>query len=239
MGTLRVGAAFPDPPFNDVSDDGVPEGLDIDLMDAVADALGMRAEFVTYRGTDFNGIFDALSAGEFDCVTSGTTVTSGRAEKASFCAPYLISGQSIAVDVTRLPHVRTTDDLVGLTIGVQEGNTSQPIADALVADGKAAHVRVYDYGSIRTALRDLTTGGCDVFMKLAPVLTSLVRPVPGVEVVGRGISVERIAVAVPSHGDGLRQRIDAAQRALEANGRLAAMRGKWLGSDRLDQSGAA
>ena len=34
-------------------------------------------------------------------------------------------------------------------------------------------------------------------MKLAPVLTELVKPMPGVEVVQRGISVENIAIAVP------------------------------------------
>lgn len=239
MTTLRVGAAFPDPPFNDVQGGGAPVGLDIELMNALAAALGTHAEFVKYSGSDFNGIFDALAAGEFDCVTSGTTITPGRRQQALFCAPYLISGQSMAVDVTRLPQVHTTDDLTGLTIGVQQGNTSQPIADKLVADGKAARVRVYDYSSIRDALNDLTTGGCDVFMKLAPVLTSLVRPVPGVEVVQRGISREEIAVAVPLHADELWQRINAAQAAMEADGRLDAIRTTWLGSKGLDQSGAA
>ena len=47
------------------------------------------------------------------------------------------------------------DDLAGLTIGVQRGNTSQPIAERLVAHGKAEAVRVYDYGDIRAALADL------------------------------------------------------------------------------------
>ena len=79
---------------------------------------------------------------------------------------------------------------------MQQGNTSGPIAERLVADGKAARVRVYDYGSIRAALDDLTTGGCDAFMKLAPVLTELVKPIPDVEVVQRGITTEDIAVAV-------------------------------------------
>jgi ABC-type amino acid transport substrate-binding protein len=48
-----------------------------------------------------------------------------------FCEPYLISGQSLAVDVNRLPDVRSVDDLSGLTIGVQQGNTSRPIAERL------------------------------------------------------------------------------------------------------------
>jgi polar amino acid transport system substrate-binding protein len=34
-------------------------GLDIDLMTAIAEALGARVEFISYDGVDFNGIFHA------------------------------------------------------------------------------------------------------------------------------------------------------------------------------------
>jgi polar amino acid transport system substrate-binding protein len=232
METLRVGAAFPDPPFNGMPDNA---GLDIDLMTAIADAIGATVEFVPYEGADFNGIFDALNAGAYDCVAAGTTVTPEREAKAQFVAPYLISGQSLAVDTTRLPDVTSIDDLAGLTIGVQHGNTSQPIADRLVAEGKAAGVRVYDYGTVRSAVTDLTTGACDAFMKLAPVLTELVKPVPGVEVVQRGISVEDIAIAVSSTDQSLLSRIAVAQAELEADGTLGRIRERWLGSSAADQ----
>jgi hypothetical protein len=97
---------------------------------------------------------------------------------------------------------------------------------------------VYDYGSIKTAITDLTTGGCDAFMKLAPVLTELVRPVDFVEVVQRGISTERIATAVRRSASALLHRINAAQEDLETTGRLPELRRTWLGSPLLDQSGA-
>jgi polar amino acid transport system substrate-binding protein len=235
MGTLRVGAAFPDPPFNGMPDNG---GLDIDLLSAIATALGTTAAFIPYDGADFNGIFDALNTGEYDCVAAGTTVTPERETKARFVPPYLISGQSLAVDTTRLPDVKSVDDLVGLTIGVQQGNTSQPIADELVAQGKAARVRVYDYGTIRNALTDLTTGTCDAFMKLAPVLTELVKPMPGVEVVQHGITVENIAIAVPLDDQALLSRIAVAQAELEDDGTLPKIRQKWLGNPDADQSSA-
>jgi polar amino acid transport system substrate-binding protein len=232
MQTLRVGAAFPDPPFNGMPDNS---GLDIDLMTAIAEALGATVEFIPYKGRDFNGIFDALGTA-YDCVAAGTTVTPERERKARFAPPYLISGQSLAVDTRRLPHVRSIADLDGLTIGVQQGNTSQPIADKLVADGKAKAVRVYDYGAIGSALTDLTNGGCDVFMKLAPVLTELVKSVPGVEVVQREISVEDIAVAVALDDRALLTRITVAQEELEETGTLQRMRQKWLGNPFTDQN---
>jgi polar amino acid transport system substrate-binding protein len=148
---------------------------------------------------------------------------------AAFVAPYLISGQSLAVDTSRLPHVRSIDDLAGLAIGVQQGNTGQPIAgqpiaDRLVAAGKAARVRVYDYGA------------CDVFMKPAPVLTELVKLVAGVEVVQQERSVENIAIAVPLTDQGLLADITAVQVALEKVGTLQRIRRKWLGNQYTDQT---
>lgn len=234
MTTLRVGVAYPDPPFNGMGDDR--GGLDIDLIEAIGVALDASVRLVGYDGADFNGIFDALGAGEYDCVIAGTTVTPERRLKAAFAPPYLVSGQSLAVDTARLPSVRSIHDLAGLTIGVQQGNTSQPVADRLVAEGKAAAVRVYDYGSITTALADLTTGGCDAFMKLAPVLTELVKLVADLEVVQRGLTREEIAIAVTLGDDVTLQRIADAQAALEDDGTLQGLRRKWLGNPYRDQA---
>lgn len=217
-------------------------GLDIDLMTELARAIGEPVDFVAYDGIggsdcgDFEGIFDQLGSGGFDCVAAGTTVTPDRERKATFLPPYLISGQALAVDTRRLPRVRSIDDLDGLTIGVQRGNTSEPIAERLVADGKAARVRVYDYGNVGTAVADLTTGGCDAVLKLAPVLAQLVKAVPSVDVVQRGLSVEHIAIAVAPADQALAARLQVAQAELEDDGTLQRIRRKWLGKPYADQS---
>ena len=155
---LRVGAALPDPPFELMTASG-PQGFDIDLMQTIAWALGRTWQLVRYTGSDFNGIFGGLQSGEYDCIASGTTITPQRQAVVDFCAPYVLSGQSLVVDVTRHPNVHSIDDLRGLTVGVQQGNTSQPVADKLVAEGRAARVRVYAYDDIERALADLSDGG--------------------------------------------------------------------------------
>lgn len=233
MSDLRVGVAYPDPPFNAMPGHG---GLDIDVMTALADAVDERAEFVAFDGTDFDGIFDRLADGEYDCVIAGTTVTPERQSRAAFLPPYVICGQGLAVDTSRLPHVRSVNDLEGLTIGVQRGNTSEPLARQLVADGKAERVRVYDYGAVSTAIADLITGGCDAVMKLAPALAELVKAVPGVELVQRGLSVEDIAIAVNPADQQLLARLQVAQAELEASGEFQRIRRKWLGNPYVDQS---
>ncbi|HEX4170948.1 MAG TPA: transporter substrate-binding domain-containing protein, partial [Acetobacteraceae bacterium] len=128
------------------------------------------------------------------------------------------------------PNVHGTDDLNGLTIGVQHGNTSQPVAEKLVAEHRAAHVRVYAYDEIEKALTDLTTGGCDAFMKLAPVTRWFVRDRPRLKVVQTGITEERLAICVRKGNAALRNAINAAQAELLGDGTLPALVEQWLGA---------
>jgi ABC-type amino acid transport substrate-binding protein len=103
---------------------------------------------VRYEGADFNGIFAGLDDGSYDCIASGTTITPARRKIADFCASYAVSGQILIVDVSRHPNVHGIADLKGLVIGVQQGNTSQRVAETLVAEHRAARVRVYAYDEI-------------------------------------------------------------------------------------------
>jgi polar amino acid transport system substrate-binding protein len=225
---LRVGAALPDPPFEYNGKEG-PAGFDIELMRRIAARIGREWRLVPYRGADFNGIFAGLDDGSYDVVASGTTITPGRQAIVDFCTPYCVSGQSLVVDRTRHPKVRSIDDLEGLVIGVQKGNTSQPVADKLVAQKRAANVRVYAYDEIEKALADLSTGGCDAFMKLAPVTHWFVRDRPKLAVVQTGITREILGVSVRKGNGALKNAIDAAQAELAKDGTLAALIKQWLG----------
>jgi polar amino acid transport system substrate-binding protein len=226
---LRVGAALPDPPFEFTTATG-PSGFDVALMQRIAAQLGREWQLVRYTGADFNGIFAGLDDGRYDCVASGTTITPERERLADFCAPYVVSGQSLVVDPARHPNVHGVADLKGLVIGVQQGNTSQPVADKLVAEHRAARVRVYAYDEIETALADLSTGGGDAFMKLAPVTAWFVRDRPRLKVVETGITRERLGICVRRGNTTLRNAIDRAQAALMKDGTLAALVRQWLGT---------
>lgn len=226
--TLKVGAALPDPPFEFMSKDG-PAGFDIGLMQRIAEKLSREWQLVPYQGADFNGIFAGLGSGAYDCIASGTTITPQRQRIADFCAPYVVSGQSLVVDPSRHPNVHGIADLKGLVIGVQQGNTSQPVADKLVAEHRAARVRVYAYDEIEKALDDLSTGGCDAFMKLAPVTEWFVRDRPKLAVVETGITRERLGICVRKGNTALGDAIDKAQASMMADGTLPALIRQWLG----------
>jgi polar amino acid transport system substrate-binding protein len=226
---LKVGAALPDPPFELMTKDG-PAGFDIMLMQRIAEKLDREWRLVPYTGADFNGIFAGLNDGSYDCIASGATITPGRQKIADFCPPYVVSGQSLVVDTGRHPNVHGIAGLKGLVIGVQQGNTSQPVADKLVAEHRAARVRVYAYDEIEKALDDLSTGGCDAFMKLAPVTAWFVRNRPKLKVVETGITRELLGICVRKGNAALADAIGKAQAALMADGTLPALIKQWLGT---------
>ena len=198
-------------------------------MRAVARHLGREYEPHRYAGADFEGIYDGLATGEYDVVTSGATITEHRATKARFCTPYLRSGQSLVVDARRTPAITSTAHLHDAVLGVQRGNTSEPVADHLLAAGRVREVRRYDYDAILTALDDVEADRVQAFMKLEPVMRELTRGRPALRVVQTGITDERIASAVRLDDTALADAIDGAQRALSVDGTLAALGQRWLG----------
>jgi polar amino acid transport system substrate-binding protein len=211
---LRVAAAMPDPPFEFVGDAG-PAGFDVDLMQSIAKMLG---------------IFSGLDDNAYDCIASGTTITAGRERIADFCSPYALSGQSLVVDPTRHPNVHSIAELKGLIIGVQNGNTSEPVAERLLAEHAVARVRVYAYDEIEKALDDLSTHGCDVFMKLAPVTEWFLRTRPQLKMVQTGITRELLGVSVRKGNTALKNAINDAQATLMKDGTVSALISKWLGT---------
>jgi len=227
-GVLCVGSALPDPPF-ELMRNNEPAGFDVDLMRAISADLGLRWKLIPYDGEDFNGIFSGLDDGQYDCVASGTTITPERREKALFCVPYLRSGQSLVANAECTPDIRSIDDLAGRTIGVQHGNTSEPVAHRLKAEGRVGAVKTYAYHDIGRMLDDVEAGRIAAVMKLAPVMRWFTRDRPALKVVQETITDEELGVCVALGNVPLQEAIDAAMARLRADGTLAGLTDRWIG----------
>jgi len=226
-GTLTVLSAYPDPPF-DIMEDGVATGFDIELMRAVCSRLSFELRPLPYTGEDFNGIFTELVQGKCDVVISGTTITPERAALVRFSRPYLEFNQGIAVNRRLTPHVTSTEDLRGLTAGIQQGNTSDIVARHLLAQGAIAAIRYYPYHGINTALDDLEAGRIGLVIKLFPVISWLTRERPDLVVVMQMPTHERLGIAYAAERADLCDAVDAAIEALRENGEFAKLQAAWL-----------
>ena len=117
-----VFATVPDwAPFEYAEGTAEPEGFDIALAQAVAEKIGLKAEFKSYG--DFDAIFPAVqTATEVDAAISGITILSEREELVAFSDYYYTDDLAIAA----MKDAALTDDALNnadITIAVQRGTT--------------------------------------------------------------------------------------------------------------------
>jgi polar amino acid transport system substrate-binding protein len=228
-GTLIVGSAYPDPPF-DVIENGSPSGFDIELMRVIAAQLGLALQPVRYSGENFNGIFEGLTKGSYDAVISGTTITPQRSEIVLFSHAYLEFNQGVAVNRRLTPDVSTAAGLRGLTAGIQSGNTSDFVAKRLLAEGAIAGIKYYPYDGIGVALDDLEAGRIGLVIKLFPVISWLVKDRPQLTVAMQVPTHERLGIAFAKDNSALCDAVNRALAIVQGNGEFARLQVRWFPS---------
>lgn len=228
---LRVASAFPDPPF-DITAGGKRTGFDTELMRSMCDDLGFTLRSVPYTGDDFDGIFAGLEDGSYDAVISGTTITPERERVALFSEPYLQFDQGLAVNVRRNPKIASADDLSGMVVGIQVGNTSDLVARKLLASGAIGDIKYYPYHGILTALDDLSAGRIGALIKLFPVISWLVKDRSELAVIEQIPTHEKLGVAFARTNTGLCQAVNGSIERIKQSGKFEVLRSKWFDEPR-------
>ena len=114
-------ASSPDfPPFESLQGDGSVTGIEIDIMEAVAEKLGVK---LTIEQVNFDSILLGVMNGTYDMGVSGFSVTEERKKNVLFTDPYCLAAQAIVV-VEGSP-IASKADLDGKLISVQSGTTAE------------------------------------------------------------------------------------------------------------------
>lgn len=92
-GVLRVGLDPTYPPFAAATESDL-FGFDVDLARALADDLGVQAQFF-YFGYD--GLYDALDTGQADVLISALVIDETRTRDFAYSEPYFNAGQMLIV----------------------------------------------------------------------------------------------------------------------------------------------
>ena len=96
-------------------------GFDIDLITAIAKQMGLQTKVDT---TSFDTIINSLVAKRFDVVISAVTINPDRQKKVDF-VPYFNAGESLLVKAGNPMNIKSTADLCGQKVGVQNGTVEQ------------------------------------------------------------------------------------------------------------------
>ncbi|MDE2362481.1 MAG: transporter substrate-binding domain-containing protein [Hyphomicrobiales bacterium] len=158
-GVLRVGTTGDYKPFTYRNPDtGKFEGFDIDQAEALAAAMGVKAEFVP---TAWPNLAADFAADKFDIAMGGVSITLDRARKGYFSLPYLHEGKTpIArcADKTRYETLAEIDR-PGVRVIVNPGGTNERFARAHI---KTAPIQVFPDN--RTIFDEIAAGHADVMM---------------------------------------------------------------------------
>jgi polar amino acid transport system substrate-binding protein len=202
-------------------------GFDVDLGNAIAAKLGLKANF---SNVTFDAIIPALAAGKYDLSLSSFTDTKAREATVDF-VDYFNAGESLMVPAGNPKNVTGPDlSLCGLTVAVEKGTTEESELPALSAKCTAAGKKAItglstdDQNGANLAL---TSGRADVGSADSPIAAYAVKQLAGkIALAGQIYETAPYGIAIPKT-PGLAPAIKAALTAMIADGSYKAVLDKW------------
>jgi polar amino acid transport system substrate-binding protein len=221
-GTLSVGTDAPFAPF-EISTPDSPDfgGYDIDIMNAIAEDLGLEVE---YTNTGFATIFRDTANGLFDTAAAASTITAPRENTVDFSDPYYEAQQALLVPEGS--DIATVDDLSGVIVGAQDGTTGEAYANDKT---DASEVRGFPQGP--DAISALITGQVDATVIDQPVAADAVEKQGGIEIAQEITTNELYGFAVAPDNDALREAINEALATLKEDGTITDLYQQYFQTD--------
>jgi polar amino acid transport system substrate-binding protein len=223
-GVLSVGSDIAYAPFEfyQVGTE-IEDGLDIDMARAIAEELGVEAEFLN---TGWDGIIPALQTEDFDVIMSAMTITEERSEEIDF-VPYISVGTGIVVPTGNPDNVQELEDLCGLTVAVQVGTIQEQMLDEQNEECDQP-VNIVTFDTNPLAVEDLRTGGADANFSDFPVASEDAAQSGGeLEVVEPQIAPEPYGVGIRKGSTELKDAITDAIQAIRDSGEYDQILANW------------
>ncbi len=220
-GVLRIGIDPGYVPFEMKTIDGQLIGFDIELARAIADSLGVKAEF---RDVEWDGIIPALKSGDIDMICSGMSITPERSKVVLFSAPYYEIGQAVLLpadsEVTSVSQLNAA----GRTITVQTGTTGHKAAQQFLPDAT-----LKDFEKQIEAAMEVAEGRADgmvfdhpyiaIFHKRNPATTRALLDT---------FTDEEIGIALRPGAEDLKAIVDRTIEGLRSDGTMAKLETKYF-----------
>ncbi len=227
---IRIGVEGAFPPFSQLGTDGKLKGFDIDIANALC--AEMKAE-CTLAQQDWDGMIPALNARKFDAIIASMSITDERKKQVAFSDKYyqtparFVAKTTVKLDATPL-------GLKGKKIGVQRTTTQDRYMTELFKDSE-----IKRYAKQDEAFLDLVAGRVDaLFVDSVAANDGFLKTPQGKAFsffgplfkdekyfgLGAGVAMRK--------GDAvLRDKFNAAIKAIRANGEYTKLQSKYFDFD--------
>lgn len=185
-------------------------GFEVELADALARKLGVRAEMVQNQ---WDGLVPALQRGSFDIILNGLEITDEHRRQIALSRPYYAYAQQIVTrkETTGLARL---DDLKGRIVGTLSASAAQRLLENL------GGVDVRSYPGQVEPFRDLQNGRLDAVLLDLPIVIYYLAQEPGLKRAGEPFAVGYYGVGIRLEDTTLLAAMNRALTELHADGSL-------------------
>jgi cyclohexadienyl dehydratase len=156
-GALRVCTPGDYKPFSLAKTDGTFEGLDVDLVQAMAKSLGVEARFIK---TSWPKLMDDFVE-KCDLAVGGISVSLDRQKRAFFTVPYMVNGKAPITKCENVAKFQTVADIdkPGVTVIENPGGSNERFARA---NFKQAKIVIFNDNTV--IFDEILKGNADVMI---------------------------------------------------------------------------
>lgn len=221
-GKLLIGTEGTYAPYTYHDETGALVGYDVEVAKAVAEKLGVKAEFVE---SNWDSLIAGLDAVRYDVVMNQVTITEQRLEKYDFSTPYTISRAALIVDKNN-NDIKTFEDLKGKKSAQSLTSNYASLAEQygaelISADAFSKAVELVSTGRANATINDQVS--FYDFLKQ--------KPDTSVKLVDTLDNASENAILIRKGNDTLVEAINKALDELTQDGTLVEISEKYFGAD--------
>ena len=242
-GHLTVGSDIPYPPFEFNDDSGALVGFDVDVVRAVAEKLGLENTDDDWLSVNFDTIFTQLQrSNKFDIIAAAVTayapegspafeVTEERKTFVDFTDPIYPSLQSLTVDTSANPDIKSVDDLPdGARVAVQASTTG-----AFYAEENLTGVELVQFPKAPAMYQALQAGQVEAVFNDLPISLDAIKGKDQLQVVEQVETGEEYAIAVAKDNPALLEAFNQALSEIFEDGTYAEIFKKYFPDQELPE----
>ena len=215
--TIRAVTDATFPPMEFVKD-GKRTGFDIELVEALAAAMGKKVEWIDI---DFKGLIPALQAGRADIAVSAIYITPERSKVVDFTDPYYAGG--LVVLTKKGGDIKGLKDLDGRKVSVQVGTKSVNYLKEHYPSVQRVEVE-----KNQEMFNLVQIGRADAAVTGKPAAKLFAQSTTDLAVLDEQVTTEDYGIAVPKNKPELTRELNAALQKLKSDGSYQAIVTKWF-----------
>ncbi|MBQ7896495.1 MAG: transporter substrate-binding domain-containing protein [Oscillospiraceae bacterium] len=226
-GVVYVGIANNNPPMNFIDDKGNWTGFDVDLADAIGEALGVKVEKVVVNNKTR---ISYLANGTVDMVITNLSHTRDRDEQIDFAEPSYIWDGKVAY--ARKGEFKELTDLAGKKIAVDQGSSAYKAIQQAIEEVGGEPPIIETFQSNAECFMALKQGKVDAYTQDS-IICAGVAGKEGVdyEAVGGIYSPSLYGIGVPSNDSVWRDKVSFTLQDLMIDGTYDELYDKWFGAE--------